>query len=410
MRFSLLTLGCKVNQSESLVIERQMLQNSHTEVNPDQEPDIFIINTCTVTAKSDYQSRQLIRRALNTGAKVYVTGCYSELNQDNIKLLGSDIEVVPTKAKDIFFQQLAGINYTNIFTDSSRAREMVKIQDGCNSSCSYCAIPIARGRSVSRDPAAILEDIQGLEQSGFNEVILTGIHIGAYASNGFRLWQLVEHILNNTQKIRLRLSSLEPDEIDEGILAIIQSKRVCSHVHIPLQSGDDEILKAMNRTYTTKQYLDIINKIHNAVDNISIGSDVIVGFPGETVKHFENTFNFIKRLPLSYLHVFPYSKRLNTKAVNLPYQVDSASKKQRAKILFSHSRLIKADYMKTQVGKTLSGVVERFDGQAYYATSENYLKIIINQNGDNFIRKNVIKVLIISAELDFISGIPIKNS
>ncbi|MBF0541982.1 MAG: tRNA (N(6)-L-threonylcarbamoyladenosine(37)-C(2))-methylthiotransferase MtaB [Nitrospirae bacterium] len=410
MRFSVLTLGCKVNQSESLQIERQMLQNSHIAVNLDQSPDICIINTCTVTAKSDYQSRQLIRRAINTGAKVYVTGCYSELNQSNVKQLSNDVEVVSTKDKNLYFQKLAGINYSNIFNNSSRARELVKIQDGCNSACSYCTIPIARGHSVSRDRQEILSDIKALEQSGFNEAILTGIHIGAYLKDGFRLWQLVEYIIKNTQNIRLRLSSLEPEEIDEGMLSVIQSPRVCSHLHIPLQSGDDEILKAMNRTYITKQYHDTIIKIYNAVDNISIGTDIIVGFPGETEKLFNNTFNFIKGLPLTYLHVFPYSKRTNTKAANLPSQVESTLKKQRAKILSDYSKQIKSDYMESQVGKILTGIIEKFDGKSYFATSENYLKIIINQNGHKLVRKNLIKILINSSKNDYISGIPIKSS
>lgn len=410
MRFSILTLGCKVNQSESLEIERQFLKGNHAQVSIDQNPDICIINTCTVTAKSDYQSRQSIRRAIHTGAKIYVTGCYSELNIDDIKEISSDIEVVASREKPLFFKQFIDKNHSGRLDNTSRARELVKIQDGCNSSCSYCTIPQARGISISRNRQAILEDIKGFEDSGFNEVVVTGIHIGAYSSEGFRLWQLLEYILKNTQRIRLRLSSLEPDEIDYPLLSIIQSSRICNHLHIPLQSGDDEILKAMKRHYTTKQYLDIIYKIFNAVSNISIGSDVIVGFPGETDIIFNNTLNFIKGLPLTYLHVFPFSKRKNTKAQALPFQIQSSLKKERAKILSEYSRQIKSNYMNAQIGHILCGVIEKIDDEAIYATSENYLKIIIKQNGYILERKNLVAVLIDSVKNDFICGNPIKNS
>ena len=413
MKFSLLTLGCKVNQSESLDIERQLLQSSHTQVAPNQNPDIFIINTCAVTAKSDYQSRQLIRRAINTGAKVYVTGCYSELNVDQIKEISNEVEIVSSKKKNQFIQQFIDNSYSKTLDNSSRARELVKIQDGCNGTCTYCTVPIARGASVSIDKLSILEDVKKHEGTGFNEVTLTGVHIGAYGKDikdGYRLWQLVEYILKNTQTIRLRLSSLEPDEIDDGIVSVLNSSRVCNHIHIPLQSGDDEILKLMGRRYTLSQYAENIIRIYNAVDNISIGADVIVGFPCESDKHFDNTYNFIKGLPLTYLHVFPYSKRKNTAAINLPSHVQSSIKKQRSKILSDHSKQIKANYMKKQIGKNLSGIIEKIDGQSYYATSENYLRIIINQNLHGVDRKNLIKLNIFSIDSDLLCGIPIKNS
>lgn len=378
MKASILTLGCKANQSESIEIESYLRSAGYRIVDLNESPEICIINTCTVTAKSDYQSRQLIKRAIKAGSKVYVTGCYSEINKDEVERLDGLLRIIPNDKKYLIIKELTSKNYINTldFT-SGRSRYFFKIQDGCNYSCSYCIIPKARGRSRSLDPELIIERIREVSHY-YREVVLTGIHLGTYGYDfkpKLKLSQLIARILKETPIKRIRLSSLEIGEIDEQLLELLSDSRICQHLHIPLQSGDDNVLGRMKRNYRVKDFLKGIYKIIERYPGISIGTDVIVGFPGETNEEFNNTRQLIESLPFSYLHVFPYSVRSGTEATNLSPYVNDHIKKQRAAILRDVSSQKRLDYSKRQIGRTLDVLIERRIDGYYIGLSSNYLKI-----------------------------------
>ncbi|MBF0564304.1 MAG: tRNA (N(6)-L-threonylcarbamoyladenosine(37)-C(2))-methylthiotransferase MtaB [Nitrospirae bacterium] len=414
MKFCVLTLGCKANQAESSYIENLFVRNFHDKVTLDERPDICIINTCSVTAKSDYQSRQLIRRALKSGARVFATGCYSELNSKEIRSIGIDVEIIKNSQKILYFLEQSGL-ITEIpprVTTSDRSRAFIKIQDGCNSSCSYCLIPQARGASRSVPQEHIIRESVGLEEDGFTEIVITGIHIGYYGvdlSPKLSLAGLIEAILKSTSTVRLRLTSLEATEIDEGIISLMPDERMCNHVHVPLQSGHDDILKAMNRPYDTNLYRATIGKLHGAVENLSIGSDVIVGFPGERDGHFLETLEFLTELPLSYLHVFPFSPRPNTRACTMAGQVEENVKKQRVLTLRNLSAIKKQKYMESQSGRVLEAVVEKVEGRRRFGTTGNYLKIAFNFDGAAALKKSLIKLIVTGYTESYLLGKPISG-
>lgn len=378
MKASILTLGCKANQSESIEIESYLRSAGYRIVDLNESPEICIINTCTVTAKSDYQSRQLIRRAIKAGSKVYVTGCYSEINKDEVERLDGLFRIIPNDKKYLIIKELTSKNSINtLYFTSSKSRYFFKIQDGCNYSCSYCIIPKARGRSRSLDPELIIERIREVSHY-YREVVLTGIHLGTYGYDlkpKLKLSQLIEMILKETPIKRIRLSSLEIGEIDEQLLELLSDSRICQHLHIPLQSGDDNVLGRMKRNYRVKDFLKGIYKIIERYPGISIGTDVIVGFPGETNEEFNNTRQLIESLPFSYLHVFPYSVRSGTEAPNLSPYVNDHIKKQRAAILRDLSSQKRLDYSKRQIGRILDVLIERRIDSYYIGLSSNYLKI-----------------------------------
>ncbi|MBF0316628.1 MAG: tRNA (N(6)-L-threonylcarbamoyladenosine(37)-C(2))-methylthiotransferase MtaB [Nitrospirae bacterium] len=381
MRFCILTLGCKANQAESSTIEYHFLRNSHVPVTLNDLPDVCIINTCSVTAKSDYQSRQLIRRAIKAGSKVFATGCYAELNREELRSISEDISVISNKDKLLHFLDTGlAVDKTVVpaHDKNARSRALLKIQDGCNAGCSYCIIPRSRGRSISRPVTDIIGEVSGLVLSGYNEVVLTGIHIGFYGIDlapQTTLSDLVEAILNNTTGIRVRLTSIEVNEFTDKLLELLGSERLCRHVHIPLQSGDDRILGDMNRGYDTADFRGLLLDIHGAIDNVAIGTDVIVGYPGEDDESFGRTYDFLSGLPLTYLHVFPFSRRRGTRAFDLPGQVSEEAKKRRALLLRQLSERKKAAFMARQVGRVLPAIVEKLDGPLYQATTDNYLKV-----------------------------------
>lgn len=381
MKISILTLGCRTNQAESISLETTLRNNGHNLVEFSERPDICIINTCSVTSKADYQSRQLINRAIRQCSKVIVTGCFSELNSEYIETLNADVDVIQNKDKDnlinIIPQLNSSINSSN--KHKTRVRPIIKVQDGCNYSCSYCTIPLARGKSRSVIPESVIKEILYYESLGFKEVVLTGIHIGTYGLDlnvKYGISDLVEEILLKTNIQRLRLSSIDVKEVDEKLLELMQDLRVCRHLHLPLQSGDDNILKLMNRTYDSGYY---VRKIENTIErfnDIAIGTDVIVGFPGESEYEFKNTLQLIEKLPFSYLHIFPYSKRPNTNAVKFSGHVDEKVKKHRASTLRALSAHKKQQFIEKQVGKITDILVETKDESGIVGVSRNYIKVV----------------------------------
>jgi threonylcarbamoyladenosine tRNA methylthiotransferase MtaB len=355
-------------------------------VDLDEGPDFSIINTCSVTGKSDYQSRQLIRRASSAGSKVIVTGCYSELNMDAVRSMEGVEMVVSNTEKGRIITMLAhGVSCNTLCYDGlRRCRFYLKVQDGCNHSCSYCLIPLARGRSRSMELEDVLSHV-GTICENYRELVLSGIHLGTYGydlRHKVKLSDLISAIISRTSVERIRLSSLEIGEIDDRLLEVCGDSRVCDHLHVPLQSGDDSILKAMNRNYDSKAFYDKLLSINQRLPKTSIGVDAIVGFPGETDKEFANTLNLLEALPISYIHVFPYSPRPGTVAASLPSQVKPLVKKERAAILREISAKKKNEYMRKQIGGILEVLVEDAYGpDTVTGITGNYLKVMVHESG-----------------------------
>ncbi|MBI5674999.1 MAG: tRNA (N(6)-L-threonylcarbamoyladenosine(37)-C(2))-methylthiotransferase MtaB [Nitrospirae bacterium] len=398
MKISIVTLGCKVNQSESASIEGGLREGGHEIVGVSETPDVTIINTCTVTAKSDYQSRQEIRRAVKSGARVIATGCYAQLRPDELSAIkGLDL-IVGNSGKTKMLEYLKRLPESTDETErdvelpeypltsqpyfSARTRAFLKIQDGCNLSCTYCAVPFARGRSRSLKSEYIFNAVESLASDGYKEIVLTGIHIGSYGLElrpKSTLFEIVNKIVNVYPQIRFRLSSIEPQEFDFRFLDIIKKNRLCPHLHIPLQSGSDVVLQKMKRGYNISFFRSLIEKILSECPDVSIGTDLIIGFPGETEDDFNETIRFIEEISLSYMHVFPYSKRPNTLAKSFCGHLSTEMKKIRVTKALEIAKSKKNTYILKQLNKKLDVIVEKkaiTDGY-YRAISDNYLRTLV---------------------------------
>jgi threonylcarbamoyladenosine tRNA methylthiotransferase MtaB len=406
-KFKSITLGCKCNQFESDSITMQ-LKNRNFEYS-DLDPDIVIVNTCTVTSRAGVQSRQEIRKELrkNPNVKIYVTGCHCQTQPDEIKKISPDIVLVPQDKKDSI-PDLIEKNYVlsnshinSVCTDQvfrfmptgnfeSKTRAYLKIQDGCNSFCSYCIIPYARGRSRSMEFEVVLQELERLKKNGYKEIVLTGIHIGLYGKDlkiRTNFTSLIKYIADHKNNYpRLRISSIEPDEITDEIIEIASEDSIlCPHFHIPFQNGDDYILKRMKRPYSSKFLKDLTLKIKNKIPDVSIGADILLGFPGESEACFMNTYNLLKELPVSYLHVFPFSPRKNTPAAEFKNQVNGKITKKRCEIIRNLGELKKEEFYLTQSGKRKNIL---FENQRDKNTSllkgftQNYVQVFFNGEDD----------------------------
>lgn len=381
------TLGCKANQFESAAIEELLIQDGYHLAPFEQGAHLVVINTCTVTSATDAQSRKLVRRArrFNPACRIVATGCYAQVQPQKLaELPGVDL-VIGNMEKENFLSLLNGEGAKVQVGDIAQAshcpnlkiasffehsRAFVQIQSGCNAFCSYCIIPFARGRSRSVAVVEVVDQIKTLIKNGYQEVVLTGIHIGNYGKDlqsecgvDLTLTSLVKTILDQTSLHRLRLGSIEPQELsDELVELVCQSKRVCSHLHIPLQSGSDTVLTRMNRHYTGQDFYRCLQNIYERSPEISIGIDLIVGFPGETDEEHQQSIELIDRLPIHYLHVFPYSKRPGTAAEKMKDHIDPSIAKDRATQLRHLGELKKQHYIKRFLDKVVEVVVENSTG------------------------------------------------
>ena len=411
MKVAVLTLGCKVNQAESAFIAGRLSKRGLAVVALSEQPDYCVINTCTVTAKSDYQSRQLIRRAVRTGARVIVTGCYSQVSPEEVRRIGGVSDIIPNDNKCSIIDMIGYETSSRSLMLSGRSRPYVKVQDGCNNACTYCLVPKARGRSRSIDIPSILKQVSEFEFQDYQEIVITGIHLGSFGRDlqpASRLAALLRSILNRTGIRRLRLSSLEVNEVDEELIELLQEPRICKHVHIPLQSGDDSILGRMKRKYSVKDFSSAIQRISRRVSGIAMGTDVIVGFPGEGDLEFSHTRETLESLPISYMHIFPFSRRPGTAASAMAGQISDAVKKERFLALNALNIRWKERYMLSQVNKILDIVTEeRRSNGTVLGTSSNYLKVRTTSDGHR--KGSLIYVRVSGVEDNVLIGNPIEK-
>lgn len=406
MKVSILTLGCRVNHAESATIEGNLKNFGCNIVDLSEHPDYCIVNTCTVTAKSDYQSRQLIKRAARKGAKVIVTGCYSQIRPDDIKNIEGVFAIVDNDKKLSIINMLSNNTSSITFSYSNKSRPYLKVQDGCNLLCTYCVVPMARGRSRSLEVSEVIRRAKEIEDCGYREIVLTGIHLGTYGYDlrpKTKLSELIKALLKETEILRIRLSSLEINEIDAELIELLQEERICKHIHLPLQSGDDTILRLMNRMYTSKDYALAVENIIRHVPGIAIGTDVIVGFPGEGDKEFENTKKLLDSLQIAYMHIFPFSPRPNTLASQMDRQNTPLVKKKRFTELNALNIRKKMAYMSSQIDKTLDVVIEeKNEDNIAIGTSGNYLKVKMALDG--YPKGALVRVRVSGIEGNFLIG------
>jgi threonylcarbamoyladenosine tRNA methylthiotransferase MtaB len=393
------TLGCKLNFSETSTIGNQFLKKGYEVVEFKEKADIYVFNTCTVTEHADRECRQLVRRALrqNPNAYVIVTGCYAQLRPEEIShiqgvdaILGSNEKLKlfslleDFEKKDLTCIYVSPINNSNEFgasysTDAdTRTRAYFKIQDGCDYNCSFCTIPLARGSSRSMEPDAVLAEFKHLISTGYKEIILTGVNVGDYGKSfNTRLYDLLNRMVDIEGNFRIRISSIEPNLLSDDILRLTrQSEKMCKHFHIPLQSGSPKILKLMQRRYKAEYYSDVIHKATELISNLGIGVDVIVGFPGETEEDFLTTYNFIKDLPVSYLHVFTYSERPDTKAVTMSDRVEIIERKRRNNMLRILSDKKRNLFYESMIGRELEVLFESENNNGEMkGFSSNYVRV-----------------------------------
>jgi len=419
------TLGCKVNHYETEAIWQLFKEQGYERVDYENMSDVYVINTCTVTNTGDKKSRQVIRRAVrkNPDAVICVTGCYAQTSpaeimaipgvdivvgtQDRVKMLDyikqykeerQPINAVGNIMKNRVYEELD----VPAFTDRTRAS--LKIQEGCNNFCTFCIIPWARGLMRSRDPKEVIRQAQQLVDAGYKEIVLTGIHTGGYGEDmkDYNLAALLRELEAKVKGLkRLRISSIEASQITDEVIEVLdQSNIVVNHLHIPIQSGSNTVLKRMRRKYTMEFFAERITRLKEALPGLAITSDVIVGFPGETEEEFMETYNFIKKHKFSELHVFPYSKRTGTPAARMEDQIDEEIKNERVHRLIALSDQLAKEYASDYEGEVVEVIPEEVykesgNGQLYVGYTDNYLKVVFPAT-EEMVGK-IVKVKIIKA-------------
>ena len=398
MKFKIITLGCKVNQYESEMMREKLLNNNYVETF-NNDADVIIINTCSVTNMSDLKSRKLIRynKRENKGAITVVCGCSAQYKQEELEDLNIDILIgnndkskivdlienfKKTNKKYVNFISSRKLKFEDMeITNFEHTRAYIKIEDGCNNFCSYCIIPFVRGNVRSKEMNKVIEEANTLVNNGYKEIVLTGIDTGSYGvDKGYDLTDLLVELSKIENLKRIRLSSIDIYDLSDKFINFLkESNKLCDHLHISLQSGSDKILKLMNRKYDKKEYLNTINKIRKVRPNINITTDVIVGFPQETEEDFNECINFCKEVKFSKIHVFPYSKRNGTKASVLENQIDSKTKKLRSKKLIEISNQLELDYYNQFLNKELEVLIEEVDNNISIGHTSNYIKIYIEK-------------------------------
>lgn len=394
--FSIFTLGCKVNVFESEFYRQSMIEAGYLEVLPKEPSDIVIINTCTVTNSASFKSRQRIHQAkrLNPNAFVVVVGCYVQVAHETLKekydidlLVGAShkkelVHLITEKIKSVDYQYPSGFESMKLNAFSHQKRAYVKIQDGCNQFCSYCIIPFARGRERSLPFDEVLDQVKQFKDH--HEIVLTGIHTGRYGLDiNHSLTELIQAILDETSIEQIRISSIEVTEIDDELIQLLKTEdRLAKHLHIPLQSAHDTLLKLMNRPYTFKEFKDRISFIRQEIPDIHISTDFIVGFPGETDEIFIEEIENLKSCGLGFMHVFPYSERENTKAINFKDKIHGSIKKERVNQLMALSDQFQSEHLKSIVGQSVQVLFESYEEGKLFGYTKNYEPFVCEGTSD----------------------------
>ena len=426
MKCAVYTLGCKVNQYESGAMIQSLEKNGFVSADPSEEADIYIINSCTVTAESDRKTRQAVRRFRKNhpGSIIVLTGCMVQAFPESEKDLPEADIIVGNRNSDniygLILQYIANPhrivsiephrtgdkyrgNTVSDYIDKTRA--VVKIEDGCNRFCSYCIIPYARGRVRSKPLEEIGKEVKALAQNGFREIVLVGINLSAYGSDISSDLVSAVRIAAQTEGIeRVRLGSLEPDHITPHVIAGLSAiSKFCPQFHISLQSGCDKTLKKMNRHYSSIEYEDLCSCLRRTFPDASITTDVMVGFPGETQSDFDISLDFVRRMKFEKVHIFPYSRRPGTPAANMDSQVENAEKQRRAEIMMTECEKIRAAWLERQVGRILEIIPEENRGGEIKGYTANYTPVAVKGNCPC---GSLIKVRITGVENDFCTGVP----
>lgn len=437
-----LTLGCKTNQYENQAMAEELASRNFRIVSYQDKADVCIINTCTVTGRSDKKSRQYIRHVIRSFPKAYivVTGCYAQANPDRItQIPGVDLVLGNSEKNRIAeYLEMQGISRSSerkrasylgrpqksprpqVFVEdimicrqydtllvsrhARHTRAFLKIQDGCNHFCSFCRVPYVRGPSRSRKLYEILNEVVRLAQNGFKEVVLTGINLGSFGNDGSNLAKVIEAIPQIDGIQRIRLSSIEPVYLTKELIEAVSSlPKVCSYLHIPLQSGSDRILKAMKRPYTTGEYSRLIDRIRSEIHEAGIGTDIMVGFPGETDKDFEDSYEFCAKMGFSRMHVFKYSRREGTRAANLPDQISNSIKTKRAKELLNLAREQFSIFSNQFLGRRVLVLVERINDNDYLeGLTDNYIRTLVK--GPDRLINEIVEVRITKIGAGYVIG------
>ena len=423
------TLGCKVNQYETEAMLEMFEKDGYEQVGSEDYADVYVINTCTVTHMSDRKSRQYIRRMKkkNPDAIIAVVGCYSQVSPEEILSIDEVNLVMGTNDRKKIVEEVKKIDASRkvstvddimkvkafeeieINKTNGKTRAFMKIQDGCDRYCSYCIIPYARGRVRSRDLESIVKEVENLAANGYKEVVLTGIHVASYGKDiketDIKLLDVIKQI-NDIEGIeRIRLSSVEPILFtDEFVEAVSAMDKVCPHYHLSLQSGCDETLKRMKRRYTTEEYKTIVDRLRAAIPNVSITTDVIVGFPGETNEEFDKTYEFLKDIELTHMHIFKYSPRKGTPAATMENQVDPSTKHERSEKLLQLNEENFKKFGQKMLDKEFNVLFEQKVGDnKFEGLTENYVKVIVESDKD--LSEQILKVKITDVKNEFLEGI-----
>lgn len=425
-KVALYTFGCKLNFSETSTIGEQFIKNGFEIVEFKEKADIYVLNTCTVTESAEKDCRQYVRKALrqNSNAFIIVMGCYAQLRPEEISniegvdlVLGSNekfrlfslIDSFDKKASPCVYvsptEELTSFGSAHSTDADSRTRAFFKVQDGCDYKCSFCTIPLARGKSRSMPFENAIHDFNSLLNSNYKEIVLTGVNIGDYnLATGENFYSLLKEFVKIDREFRLRISSIESNLLTDEILELASStNKICNHFHIPLQSGSQKILKLMQRRYNRDDYETLIHKIKKRIPDVGIGVDVITGFPGETKEDFEDTFNFLRDLPISYLHVFTYSERPNTKAINMDGSIDIHERRERTNRLRILSEKKRLAFYKDLINKDLDVLFEAdYSKNFIKGFSNNYAKVSVPLD-EKFINK-IVRVNITGINDNSLSG------
>lgn len=404
MKVAFITLGCRVNQYETEAMAEKFIKEGYEVVNHNDFSDVYVINTCTVTNMGDRKSRQMISKVkkLNDKAIIAVVGCYAQISSEEISEINGVDVILGTKNKGMIvyyvnkamIEKKQQIAVNDVFTNKTfeelnieeyqdKTRAFLKIQDGCNRFCSYCLIPYARGGVCSKEPEKVLSEVKKLAAHGFKEIILSGIHTASYGQDLAGNWTLL-NLLEEIDKIdgieRIRIGSIDPTFFTNGVINRIASlKKLCPHFHLSLQSGCNETLERMNRKYTAEQYEQIVKELRHHIKDVSITTDIIVGFPGETEEEFKATYEFLKGIELSKMHIFKYSPREGTKAAAMEKQIDGNVKEARSKKLIELNKNLEDKFMNKFVGRVMDVLYEdnfKENKTLYEGYTKNYIKIV----------------------------------